>query len=106
MFKHDCHATTLGDPGDGGRDQGHHSAREHAARDGQGGRASPIREGRRPSPLDDGSVLVKRGQCDVLTCTDQVLLQSLFVTSKSALMALLDVGETMNPSFTSTTAVR
>ena len=37
--------------------------------------------------LDDGSVFVKRGQCDVLTCTDQVLLQSLFVTSKSAPMA-------------------
>ena len=22
MFEHDCHATILGDPGDGGRDQG------------------------------------------------------------------------------------
>jgi hypothetical protein len=31
-------------------------------------RASPTREGRRSSPLDDGSVLVKRGQRDVLTC--------------------------------------
>ena len=80
---------------------------ENMQRYGQGGRARlrPEKAGVLV-PLDDGSVLVKRGQCDVLTCTDQVLLQSLFVTSKSALMALLDVGETMNPSFTKSTAVR
>ena len=61
---------------------------ENMQRDGQGGRARlrPEKAGVLV-PLDDGSVLVKRGQCDVLTCTDQVLLQSLFVTSKSAPMA-------------------
>jgi hypothetical protein len=77
MFKHDCHAAILGDPGDGGRDQGDITLSENMQRAmaKEAARLRPEKAGVL-IPWTMGACWLNRGQCDVLTCTDQVLLQS------------------------------